>query len=444
MRIELSGHYGYGRIVRTMLPVVAMMLVTSIYSIVDGLFISNFIGSTPFAAMNIIWPVLAIIGTLGLMLGSGGSALVSKTLGEGDPERACEIFSMIVYLAIIAGVTIATIVFILMPQIVVLLGSKGEMIPHAITYGRILTVAMPAFILQMMFQSFFMTAEKPQLGTRMSIISGCINIGLDALFILVFGWGLIGAAIATALALGVGGLYPLFFFSSKKNTTHLQFTRFAKMDWRAVGRSCTNGLSEFVGNIAFNLVGIAYNWQLMRFIGEDGVSAYGILLYFSFILAALFIGYNTGMTQVIAYNYGAGNKEELSSLLRKSIVLIGIGGIMITLLAETGAPVISRMFVGYDETLTALTTRALHLYMISFLICGYNLFCSAWFTALNNGVVSATAAFARTLVFEMSCIFILPTILGIDGVWLAVDFAEIFALILSVILILGFRKRYGY
>ncbi|MBP5210209.1 MAG: MATE family efflux transporter [Bacteroidales bacterium] len=444
MRIELSGHYGYRRIVRTMLPVVAMMLVTSIYSVVDGLFISNFIGSTTFAAMNIIWPVLAIIGALGLMLGSGGSALVSKTFGEGRPERACEIFSMVVHIAILFGIAIAAVTFILMPQIVVALGSQGEMIPYAVTYGRILTLSMPVFISQMMFQSFFMTAEKPQLGTRMSIISGCLNIGLDALFILVFGWGLTGAAIATAIALGVGGIYPLFFFSSKANRTQLQFANFERIDWRAMGRSCSNGLSEFVGNIAFNVVGIAYNWQLMRYIGEDGVSAYGILLYFSFILAALFIGYNTGMTQVIAYNYGAGNKAELRSLLRKSVVLIGIGGILITLLAELGAPFISRLFVGYDDALTELTTKALRLYMVSFLICGYNMFCSAWFTALNNGVVSATAAFARTLIFELSCIFILPTILGIDGIWLSVDVAEVFALILSVGLILGYRKRYGY
>lgn len=444
MKIELSGHYNYGRIVKTMLPIVAMMIVTSFYSIVDGLFISNFAGSTAFAAMNIIWPALAILSSIGLMLGSGGSALVAKIFGEGDEVRANQIFSMIVRLSLIIGLVIGIICFLFMRQIAIALGAEGEMIPLATMYGRIIVLSMPAYICQMEFQSFYMTAEKPQLGTIISIVCGFVNIGLDFLFVVLLDMGLMGAAIATAISLTVGGVYPILYFSSKRNKTQLKLVEFSNLDWKAIAKSCTNGLSEYVGNIAFNIVGIAYNLQLMKYIGEDGVSAYGVIMYVGFIFAAIFIGYNVGITQIIAYNYGAKNREELHSLLHKSFVLIGTAGIIITLISEVLAPYFAGFFVGYDDSLASLTVRAMRIYMLSFLICGYNMFCSAWFTALNNGVVSAVVAFSRTLIFELGCIFVLPMILEIDGIWLSVNVAEVLALILSISLILGFRRRYDY
>lgn len=442
MKVELAGHYGLRRLVRTSLPMIAMMIVTSIYSIVDGYFISNFAGSTAFAAMNLVWPALALISAAGLMIGTGGSALVSKTLGEGDTDRANEIFTMLVHIALIIGAILTVGLFIFMKPLVIALGAEGEMIPKAVMYGRIVVLAMPEFIMQMMFQSFYMTAERPELGTRMSIISGCINIALDALFVVGFKWGLTGAAIATALALAVGGIYPLWFFSSKKNNTHLQFVCFSRIDWKAITRTCTNGMSEYVGNIALNIVSIGYNLQLMKYIGENGVSAYGIIMYVGFIFAAVFIGYNLCVSQVIAFNFGAGNRAELRSLLKKSLLLIGIGGIIMTALAEGAAPLLAKIFVGYDAELCSLTVRALRIYMLSFLICGFNMFCSAWFTALNNGLVSATAAFVRTLIFELGAVMIVPEIIGIDGIWLAVSIAEILAVLMSAILILAYRKRY--
>ncbi len=442
MKVELAGHYGLGRLVKTSLPMIAMMIVTSVYSIVDGYFISNFAGSTAFAAMNLIWPALALISAVGLMVGTGGSALVSKTLGEGDIRRADEIFTMLVQTALIIGALLTVGLFMFMKPLVIALGAEGEMIPKAVTYGRIVVLAMPEFIIQMTFQSFYMTAEKPELGTVMSIISGCINIALDALFIVGFGWGLTGAAVATALALAVGGIYPLWYFSSRRNNTHLQFVPFRRIDWRAIGRTCTNGMSEYVGNIALNIVSIGYNLQLMKYIGENGVSAYGIIMYVGFIFAAVFIGYNLCVSQVIAFNFGAGNRAELRSLLRKSLLLIGAGGIMMTGIAEGSAPLLAKIFVGYDAELCSLTVRALRIYMLSFLICGFNMFCSAWFTALNNGLISALAAFVRTLVFELGAVLIVPGLIGIDGIWLAVSIAEVLAVLMSAILIISFRKRY--
>jgi putative MATE family efflux protein len=440
----MEGHYGYRRILKEMWPMVLMLMVTSVYSIVDGWFISNFAGSTAFAAMNIIWPAIAIISALGLMVGAGGSALVSKTFGEGDDERANHIFTMLIRLTFIAGAVISAALFVVMKPLAAALGAEGEMVRYAVIYGRILTAALPVYMLQMAMQPFFMVAGRPELGTITSIACGLTNIALDALFVAGLGWGLTGAAVATAASFIVGGCIPVSFFASKRNKTPLHFLKDSRYEWPAIGKSLSNGLSEFVGNISFNIVGICYNLQLMKYIGENGVSAYGVLMYVGFIFGSVFIGYNMGISQVISYKYGAGDKAELRSLLRKSCALVAVAGIVITATVELLAPLLSRLFVGYYPALRDLTTYALHIYMISFLICGFNMFASAWFTALNNGPVSAVISFTRTLVFELGCVFILPLLFGIDGIWVAVNVAEVLALILSAALVLGLRKRYGY
>ena len=440
----MDGHFGYGRILRSTGPMVLMMMVTSVYSIVDGWFISNYAGSTAFAAMNIIWPAVAIISALGLMLGAGGSALVSKTFGEKDADRANRIFTMLVRLTFWVGLGISILFFAVMRPVSVALGAEGDMIRYAVVYGRILTAALPIYMIQMVFQPFFMVAGRPELGTVTSLACGIANIVLDALFVAVFGWGLTGAAIATAASFLVGGSIPLWFFTSKRNTTILQFVKDVENDWVAIGQSCLNGLSEFVGNISFNVVGICYNLQLMKYIGENGVSAYGVLMYIGFIFGSVFIGYNMGISQVISFHYGAGNYREMRSLLRKSLVIVGVCSLVITVAVQLLAPGISRLFVGYDAALRDLTTHAMHIYMLSFLLCGFPMFASAWFTALNNGPISALISFSRTLVFELGCVFILPLILGIDGIWMAVNMAEIFAVILSAILVFGLRGRYRY
>lgn len=444
MKIELAGSYGYRRMIKSSVPSILMMLMTSVYGIVDGLFVSNFAGTTAFAAINLVWPAIMMLGALGLMFGTGGSALVAMMIGQGDRERANRAFTMIVRSMLIIGLVMTVLFFVFARPIVILLGAEGDMIGLCVLYGRILVLVMPLFMCQMAFHSFFMTAEIPQLGTKLTVICGIINIALDAILIGVMEWGVAGAAIASAAGMAVGGLFPLCYFNSKeRNKTNLRFTS-TRTEWTYVGHACTNGLSEYVGNISLSIVSMCYNLQLMRLIGESGVAVYGILLYIGFIYASVFIGFNITISPVVSYNYGAQNTHELKLLLRRSIVVLFVAGTILTVLSELLSGPMAGMFVSYDPQLKALTARAIRIYMISFMICGLNMFVSAFFTALNNGLVSAVAAFARTLIFELGSIFILPRFLGLDGVWLAVDVADMLALIMSVILLAAFRKRYHY
>lgn len=443
MKIALHGHYGYGRLVRSSIPSILMMLVVSIYSVVDGLFVSNFVGTTAFAALNVIWPAIMIIGALGLMIGTGGSALVSMTKGMGETERANVLFSMLIRFTLLTSVVFLVPLYLLMEPLARMLGTEGEMLHQCVIYGRICTIGLPGFMLQMGFQSFYMTAEKPQLGTIMSIVCAVTNIALDALFIIVFHWGLAGAAAASMTACFVGGFFPLWYFRSRFNKSSLRLVR-SSFERKPILKACSNGLSEYIGNISWNILAICYNLQLLKMMGENGVAAYSVLLYYGYIFAAVFFGYNITITPVIGYNYGAEDKAELRSLLRHSIGLLLTMGFFMTLVSELLAGPAARLFVGYDPELTALTEHAIRLYMISFFIAGVNLFTSAWFTGLNNGKVSAIVSFIRNLVFELGFVFLLPALIGADGIWLAVDAADFCCLILSVSLILAYRKRYGY
>ena len=443
MEIALHGHYGYRRLVVSSVPSILMMLVGSIYSVVDGLFVSNFVGTSAFAALNIIWPAVMLIGALGLMVGTGGSALVSKTMGEGDYYRASAIFSMLIRFTLILSLVFMIPLLVFMEPLARILGAEGETAHLCVVYGSICTIGLPAFMLQMCFQSFYMTAERPQLGTAMSIICAVTNMVLDALFIVVFKWGLAGAAAASMLACCVGGFFPLWYFSSRHNRSSLRIVR-SGFEREPLLQACSNGLSEYVGNISWNILAICYNLQLLRMMGENGVAAYSVLLYYGYIFAAVFFGYNITVTPVIGYNYGAGNKPELKSLLRHSVILLLVLGALMTLVSELSAGPAARLFVGYDPELTTLTTRAIRLYMLSFFIAGINLFASAWFTGLNNGKVSATVSFIRNLVFELGFVFLLPAVMGPDGIWLAVDAADLCCLFLCTALILAYRSRYGY
>ena len=443
MEIALHGHYGYRRLVVSSVPSILMMLVGSIYSVVDGLFVSNFVGTSAFAALNIIWPAVMLIGALGLMVGTGGSALVSKTMGEGDYYRASAIFSMLIRFTLILSLVFMIPLLAFMEPLAHLLGAEGETARLCVVYGSICTIGLPAFMLQMCFQSFYMTAERPQLGTLMSIVCAVTNMVLDALFIVVFHWGLAGAAAASMLACCVGGFFPLWYFSSRRNRSSLRIVR-SGFEREPLLQACSNGLSEYVGNISWNILAICYNLQLLRMMGENGVAAYAVLLYIGYMFAAVFFGYNMTVTSIIGYNYGAENKAELKSLLRHSITLLLVLGFLMTLVAELSAGPAARLFVGYDPELTALTKHALRLYMLSFFIAGVNLFVSAWFTGLGNGKVSAVVSFIRNLVLELGFVFLLPALIGQDGIWLAVDAADLCCLVIGVSLILAYRKRYGY
>lgn len=436
MNIELSGHYTYRRIVKSVLPSIAMVLITSVYSIVDGFFIANFAGKSGFAAINLMWPALMIMGSLGLMVGSGGGALVAKVKGEGYTEKANRIFTMLVRFTGQLGLVLAVLFALFTPAIARWLGADEGMMHECVVYSRICMIGLPGFVLQMAFQSFYMAAERPQLGTVMSVVSGVVNIVLDALLVWLLGWGVAGAAIATAVAQLVGGLFPVVYFSSRRlNRGSLKMLRHTRVIWPYIGKACSNGLSEYVGNIAMNIVSICYNLQLMRHLGEDGVAAYGVVMYIAFVYAAVFIGYNIAITPVIGFHYGARNLGEQRSLFSKSLAVIGLTGVAMTILSELFSSGLAQLFVGYDASLTALTTKAIRIYMLCFLICGWSMFVSALFTAMQNGVVSAVAAFARSLVFELAAVWVLPALFGIDGIWWSVNVAEALTLILCAFLV---------
>lgn len=442
MRIQLSDHFSYGRLIRFTLPSIVMMIFTSIYSVVDGLFVSNFVGKTPFAAINLIMPILIILGALGFMIGTGGSAIVAKTLGEGDPARANRYFSMLVYTTVVGGAVLAAAGELSLPIVSELLGAEGAMLQDCILYGRIILAALPAFMLQNVFQSFMITAEKSCLGLAVTVAAGLTNMVLDFVFIVPLGWGLAGAAIATAISQVIGGAVPIVYFA-RKNDSLLRLTK-AKFEGRILLRTCTNGSSELMSNISASIVTMLYNFQLMRLAGEDGIAAYGVVMYVNFVFSAIFIGYSIGAAPVIGYHYGAQNHAELKNLFRRSLVLVVISGVAMTVLAELLAQPLTHVFVGYDAGLYALTVRGFMLYSISFLVSGVNIFGSAFFTALNNGLVSAAISFLRTLVFQVAVVLLLPLLLGIDGIWLAIVAAELLALAVTLVFFIVKRKQYHY
>ena len=423
-----------------MLPSIGMVIITSVYSIVDGFFVANFAGKTGFAAINLTFPVIMMIGSLGLMIGSGGAALVAKIKGEGYQQKANRVFTMLVQFGLLLGLVLGGVLAVAAPAVARWLGADEPMMEECVVYIRLNMIGMPGFVLQCAFQSFYMAAERPQLGTLLSVVAGVVNIVLDAILVWALGMGVAGAALATAAGCLVGGLFPVFYFASRRNRGSLKISP-SRFIWPYIGKACTNGMSEYVSSIAMNIVTICYNLQLMRYLGEDGVSAYGVVMYVAFIFAAVFIGYNIGITPIIGYHYGARDVHEQRSLMFKSFGIIGVAGALMTLSAELFAEPLARIFVGYDATLTTLTVRAMHLYMLAFLINGLNMFVSALFTGLNNGMVSAVASFARTLVFELSCVWLLPALVGIDGIWLSWPIAEVLALMLSAVLVWRFAPQ---
>ena len=442
MRIQLSEHFTYSKLLRFTFPSIIMMIFTSIYSVVDGLFVSNFVGKTAFAAVNLIYPVLMLLGSLGFMVGTGGSAIVAKTVGQGKPELANRYFSLLVCAAAAGGVAVAALGEVFIRPVAAALGAEGGMLEDCVLYARIILAANPFFILQNVFQSFFIMAEKPKLGLYVSVGAGLTNIVLDALLVGLIPLGLVGAAAATAISQAVGGLVPVVYFL-RVNDSLLRLTR-PGFDGRVLVKTCTNGSSELMSSISSSVVNILYNFQLMRLAGEDGVAAYGAIMYVSFIFAAIFIGYSIGSAPVVSYHYGAENTGELRNLLRKSAVLTALAGVAMALAGAAVAAPLARLFVGYDRELYLLAVRGFRLYALSYLLCGFNIFGSSFFTALNNGLASALISFLRTLVFQCASVLILPVFLDVDGIWLAISVAEAAALAVTILLLAVNRKAYRY
>lgn len=442
MQIQLSDHFHYGKLLRFTLPSIIMMIFASVYSVVDGFFVSNFVGTSSFAAVNLIMPFTQIIACVGYMFGTGGSALVSLKLGEGRKEEANRIFSMLIYTGFSVGLAFAVFGFSFMREISLLLGASGEMLPHCMLYGRILCVALPVYVLQHMFQSFLVTDEKPGLGLAVTVTAGVANIVLDAVFILVCRWGLAGAAIATVIAQCIGGIGPLiYFFVKRDGVIALGKTKFYG---KALINTCTNGMSEFVTNMSMSVVAVLYNWQLMRFVGENGVAAFGAVMYVGFFYVAVFLGYSMGIAPVVSYHYGAGNTGELKSLLRKSSVFILISSVLLAALAFLFAVPLALLFNHSNMELLAMTETAFRYYAVSVLFSGVGIFGSAFFTALNDGFVSAVISFLRTLVFQIASVLILPVFFGINGVWYSLFIAEILAAFVTAYFFVSRRGKYRY
>lgn len=442
MKISLSDHFTYRKLLRFVAPSAVMMMFTSIYGVVDGLFVSNYVGKVPFAAINLVMPFIMILGGIGFMIGTGGSALVSKTLGEGDRKKANRYFTMMIYLSLICGAAASVIGFVFIRPISYLLGATDTMIGDCVEYGRMIFLFTTAFMMQNVFQSFLVTAEKPRLGLLATVGAGVTNMALDAWFIAGLGWGVKGAALATGISQTVGGILPLIYFL-RPNSSLLKITR-TKLEGRPVFLAVTNGSSELMSNISASVVSMIYNFQLMKFAGEDGVAAYGVLMYVQFVFIALFIGYAIGSAPIIGYHYGAINHSELKNMLKKSIIIMSISGVIMTLLAQALALPIAKVFVGYDEGLFDMTVHAFRVFSFSFILAGINIFASSFFTALNNGAVSAAISFLRTLIFQSTAVIVLPMILELDGIWLSITVAEVFALIISVTFLAAKRKKYNY
>lgn len=442
MKIQLSDHFSYSKLIKFTLPTIAMMIFTSIYGVVDGVFVSNCVGSDAFAAVNLIMPIIMILGSVGFMIGTGGSAIVSKTLGEGKKEKANEYFSMLVYLCVVSGVILSVIGIIFTGPIAVLLGAKGSIAKDCVTYGRTVFFMLTGLFLQNAFQSFLVVAEQPKLGLFVTLLAGFTNIFLDFLFVYVLRFGVFGAALATGISQFVGSVIPIIYFAGGKNNV-LKLTK-CRFNKDIIIKTCINGSSEMVTNMSMSLVNILYNMQLMKYIGTNGVVAYGIIMYVGFIFVGTYMGYAVGSAPVISYHYGAGNKDELKNLFKRSLTIIIVSSVVMTLIAEIIAGYLAGIFVSYDNNLLELTTEAIRIYAVSYLISGINIFASSFFTALNNGVVSAVISFMRMFVFQVVMILFLPVVLGISGIWTAVIAAEVLSVVISVMFLVKNRKKYSY
>ncbi len=442
MEIGLDGHFTYRKLLRFVASPVLMMLFTSLYGVVDGFFVSNYVGSTGLAAVNLIWPLVMGVSTIGFMVGSGGSAVVSKTLGEGDHQKANSYFSLLIYVTAGVGLALSVLFLFLIRPVSVALGASGPLLADCVSYGRWLTVFALPFILQVAFQSFLVTAGKPDLSLGFSIFGGVANMVLDWLFIVPLHMGVAGAALATGLGQVIGGVIPLVYFLGKNNSL-LSLGRTKWNGWVLL-KTCTNGASEMVTNLSTTVVQTLYNIRLMGLVGEAGVAAYGIILYVMFVFTALYYGYAMGAAPLVGFHFGARNRKELQSLFRKSIVLLLGAGVILTALAEAVSGPLTAVFAGYDPDLFALTLRGFRLYALSFLLMGMSVWGSAFFTALSNGLVSAVISFLRTLVFETGAVLLLPLVLGLDGIWLSGLAAEIASLAVTVGFFRRMGPRYGY
>lgn len=441
--IQLSDHFDYRRLLKFTLPSIASMIIGSVYSIVDGFFVSNFVGKTEFTALNLIFPFRMILGAVGNMIGVGGTALVAKTLGEGKKEKANDMFSFFIYVCALSGIVFSLAAMGFLPEIAVMLGATEELLPHCVTYGGIILLALPVMMLQYTFQGFLIAAEKPQISMHITVAAGVTNIVLDALFVGVLGWGLAGAAGATAISQSVGGILPIFLFTRKNNGWPLRLGR-CTVDFKALAQACSNGASSFLSSISSSVVGILFNFQLLAYAGPDGVAAYGVIMYVEMIFLSASFGYTSGISPVISYHYGAENHAELKNLVKRSIVIVTVSSVLMFFVAQILARPVTMIFTSYDRALTDMTTTAFRLYSFNFIVSGMGMFGSTFFAALNNGKVASVLSFLRLVVFQGGFVMILPALFGIGGIWITMAVANLFSAVTALIFMAMYREKYHY
>lgn len=442
-QISISDKFTFGRLLRFAAPSIIMVIFTSLYGIVDGLFVSNFAGDDAFAAINLFMPLFYILGSAGFLLGSGGCAFIAKLFGEQREGEARRHFTGLTLLATGTGALFTCVITPFMPQIATLLGADENTHAYCVTYGYIMLGGLVPFLLQSYFQYFFAVADRPKTGLIITVAAGMTNVIGDFLLIFVFDLGVIGAAVATIVGAAVGGIIPLVYFLIKRDgRLFLSKPSFKPRDMGAV---CVNGSSEMVTNISVSTVSVIYNLQLLKYIGDNsGVIAYGVIMYVSFIFIGCFLGFSVGTAPIIGYNYGAQNTDELKNVFKKSMLFYVIAAVVMTVLSEALATPLAYIFVGHDKKLLELSAHALRLFSFSFLISGFNIYASALFTALNNGVLSAVISISRTLVLQIGAVFIMPLIFDIDGIWSATIAAELLTFAVSAIIVLAQRKKYMY
>lgn len=442
MQISLSDHFNYSKLLRFTLPSIAMVVFTSIYGVVDGFFVANYAGKQAFAAVNLSYPVIMILGTLGLMFGSGGSALVAAAQGRGRKKLANEYFSLITYSAIVTSVVLVSILWFLLEPLMKLMGATGGLLEDSVLYGHIMMISLPAFILQSMFQLLFVTAGKPKLGFFVTVGAGIANMVLDFILVGVCGYGLAGAGVATVVSEFFGGVIPIFYFLRDNGSTlRLERTRWVPA---ALYKTCFNGCSELLAGLSSSLIGVLYNFQLMKFVGENGVAAFGVVMYLTFIFCDIFVGYCNGVAPIISNHFGSRDKNELRNLFKRCVVIIAVLGVALFALAEMTAPALVRIFVGADSDLYEMTKHACRIVSFCFLLSGFGIFGSSLFTALNNGVLSAVISVGRSVVFGTLAVMLLPLIFGVEGIWLAVWATEIASIFVVIYFVIRKRKNYGY
>lgn len=440
--IQLSDHFTYKRLFRFTYSAILMLIFTSIYGIVDGFFVSNFVGKNEFVALNYIYPVLSILGSIGFMFGTGGTALISKYFGENNPKKANEIFSMNTYISFLIGIVLAIISYIFLPDIAYLLNARDELLDNAVLYGRIIIIALPFYILQYEFQALFSTSGKPKMGFIVTLLAGVTNMILDAVFIKVFNLGLAGAAIATAISQFIGAIIPIIYYA-RKNSSLLKLGKFV-FDGKALLKTCTNGSSEFLSNISMSIVSMLYNYQLKVYAGDNGVAAYGVLMYVSLIFQSIFIGYSIGVAPIVGYNYGSQNDDEMKNIFKKSIIIISIFSVLMFMFGEFLSTPFAKLFTSYDLELLEITKNAFKIFSFCFLFSGFSIFSSSFFTALNNGAISAIISFMRTMVCQLITVIVLPIFFELNGIWFSIVIAEVFSLIISFIFLITNKKKYNY